>query len=68
MWSECSCEMRMASTRSVEAPKAASRRSVSLRLKPASTSSRVLEVSTSVQLPELPEPRLITRTAMVCPR
>src|SRR5208282_1184032 len=71
MWSECSWDTRMPCTRSIDpeasGPSAASRRRVSRRLKPASTSTRVVEVSTSVALPELPEPRINTRSEIAAP-
>ena len=46
---------------------AASRRNVSRLPSPASTSRRVCEVSSSVQLPELPDARMLTRRLMYSP-
>src|SRR5437879_2696746 len=53
--------MTMPSWRSNECARTASRRSVSRFPSPASTSRRVREVSSRVQLPELPDARMLTR-------
>src|SRR5712692_11276791 len=68
MWSVCSWEMRMPSSRSSPASASASRRSVSLLPSPASTSRRVRWVSSNVALPELPDARIVTRKAIASPR
>ena len=57
----------MPSRRSTECARAARRRSVSRFPKPASTSRRVWEVSSKVQLPELPDARMLTRRLMDSP-
>ena len=57
----------MPSRRSTSRPTAARRRSVSFLPSPASTSRRVRSVSSSVQLPELPEPRIVTRRLINSP-
>src|SRR5690348_5005981 len=67
MWSVCSWEMTMPSRRSIECASAASRRSVSRFPSPASTSRRVRGVSKSVQLPELPDARMLRRRLMDSP-
>src|ERR1700686_1398646 len=59
--------MTMPSRRSTSRPTAARRRSVSFLPRPASTSSRVWSVSSNVQLPELPEPRIVTRRLINSP-
>jgi len=57
----------MPSSRSTVFASAARRRSVSRFPKPASTSRRVWEVSSKVQLPELPDARMLTRKLMDSP-
>src|SRR6202521_6399238 len=59
--------MTMPSRRSTLRPTAARRRSVSFLPSPASTSSRVWSVSSKVQLPELPEARIVTRRLINSP-
>src|SRR4029077_3145998 len=59
--------MTMPSRRSTECASAARRRSVSRFPRPASTSRRVREVSSKVQLPELPDARMLTRRLMDSP-
>ena len=68
MWSECSWEMTMPSRCSTDCSITASRRSVSFLPRPASTSRRVDDVSSNVQLPELPDARMLTRRLMRSPR
>src|SRR5712692_9770295 len=68
MWSVCSWEMRMPSSRSSPASASASRRSVSFLPSPASTSRHVRWVSSNVALPELPDARIVTRKAIASPR
>src|SRR5260221_5495637 len=60
-WSVCSWVMRTASRRSKSHPTAARRARVSRFPRPASTRMRVVSVSSSVKLPELPEARMETR-------
>src|SRR3984893_9591227 len=59
--------MTIPSRRSTEWASAARRRSVSRFPKPASTSRRAREASSKVQLPELPDARMLTRRLMDSP-
>ena len=54
--------MRIAFSESGSTPSAVRRSKVSLRLKPASTSRRVLEVAIRVELPALDEAKTVTET------
>src|SRR5579871_3604461 len=59
--------MTMPSRRSTSRPTAARRRNVSFLPRPASTSNRVVSVSSNVQLPELPDPRMVIRRLIKSP-
>lgn len=64
VWSVCSWLIRMPSRRPGFTPRHSRRRPSSLRLIPASTRMQVRSVSSSVQLPELPDARIETRKPM----